>query len=386
MNDLRIGIVGLGNMGSGHANWVRDGQVPGLVLGAVCDRDSEKCKRWPNVQAFTDSRAMIRSGAIDIVLIATPHRSHVDIGADALANGLHVISEKPIGVQVADCKRFIAAYEARPRREQVFAAMFQQRTDGVYVALRELIRSGELGQIRRMSWIVTDWFRTEAYYASGGWRATWSGEGGGVLLNQCPHNLDLLWWLFGQPSKVRGFCSLGRWHDIEVEDAVTAYLEWADGATGTFVTTTGEAPGTNRLEIAAERGRVVVEGGKIRWTRNTVPMSEFSKTTSEGFSMPPRWEIEVPAAGPGASHVTILRNVVAAIRSDTPLIAPAPEGIHSIELANAMLWSSATGQTAELPLDPAVYEAHLAKLAAGSRRKEEPKTAAPAVDFAKSFR
>jgi predicted dehydrogenase len=384
--DLRSGIIGLGNMGSLHARSVLEGQVPRMRLTAVCDINPERMVYDPEIKTFTDSRALIRSGAVDAVLIATPHYSHTDIGIDALEHGLHTLVEKPISVHKADCERLIAAYEKTSG--VVFAAMFNQRTDPFYQKIRALLQGGELGEIRRVNWTITNWFRSEFYYASGGWRATWAGEGGGVLLNQCPHNLDLFQWFFGMPRQVRAFCSFGRYHDIEVEDDVTAYMNFENGATAVFITSTGEAPGTNRLEIAAERGRLVYENDELRFTRNEIAMSEFSHTTKQSFATPPVWDVQIPLGKDhGEQHVGILKNFTAAILDGARLIAPAPEGIHSVELANAFLYSSLTDTTVNMPLDGQSYEQELKKLIAGSRaKKSAPSVSAANDDFAKSFR
>jgi predicted dehydrogenase len=283
MKSVRLGIIGLGNMGLGHADNITSGKVRRCEITAVCDPAPEKTARFPHAKIFTRSDELIHSGAVDAVLIATPHFDHTVSGIDALQAGLHVLVEKPISVQKADCERLIAA---RQDPKLVFAVMFQQRTDQVYRKVRELIQGGELGQIRRINWIITNWFRPEVYYKLGSWRASWAGEGGGVLLNQCPHNLDLFQWFFGMPKRVRGFCGLGRYHDIEVEDDVTAYFEYADGATAVFITSTGEAPGTNRLEIAAENGRLVFENDVLTFTKNETPMSEFSRTATKAFAAP----------------------------------------------------------------------------------------------------
>lgn len=384
-SELRCAVIGLGNMGGVHARSILDGKVPRLRLTAVCDTNPALFKFGPEVQTFTDSRELIRSGAADAVVIATPHFSHTTIGIDALENGLHTLVEKPLSVHKADCQRLIAAYEKT--EALVFAAMFNQRTDPFYQKIRALLQSGELGEVRRVNWTITNWFRTEAYYASGGWRATWAGEGGGVLLNQCPHNIDLFQWMFGMPQQVRAFCSFGRYHDIEVEDDVTAYMNFENGATAVFTTSTGEAPGTNRLEIAAERGRLVYENDELRFTRNEVPMTEFSRTTSSGFATPPVWDVLIPLGkSHGEQHNGILKNFTAAVLDGAPLIAPAPEGIRSVELANAFLYSALTDATVTMPLDAAAYEARLQQLIAGSRTKAEPVAAAPASDFSSSFR
>jgi len=359
MEKVRLGIVGKGGIGSLHYRNIMDGKTPRIELTAVCDIDSEKLASLGDVKTYEDSHKLIRSGDVDAVLICTPHYAHTTIGIDALEQGLHVLVEKPISVHKADAERLVAAHKSK---KQVFAAMFNQRTDPRFRRVKKLIDAGELGEIQRTNWIITDWFRPEAYYASGGWRATWAGEGGGVLLNQCPHNLDLFQWICGMPSRVHAFCNLGKYHKIEVEDEVTAYLQYSNGATGMFITTTGEAPGTNRLEIAGDRGKIVVEGPSVRFTRNETPAREFSRTTNTMFGVPDVWNVEIPIRGTGEQHVGIVNNFAAAILDREPLIAPAEEGLRSVELANAMLLSSMTGKTVDLPLDGKGYERRLKKL------------------------
>jgi len=368
MNSVRFGLAGLGNMGSIYARSLLAGTIPRARLAAVADPTADLSPYAPQARIFTSTEAMIRSGEIDAIVIATPHFLHTPLGIDALEQGLHVLVEKPISVHKADAQRLIAAHK---NPAQVFAAMFNQRTDPHFLKIRELIASGELGEVRRITWVITNWFRSEAYYNSGGWRATWSGEGGGVLLNQCPHNLDLFQWLFGMPSKVHAHCQFGRFHEIEVEDDVTAFFQYPDGTSATFIASTGETPGTNRLEIAAERGRVVLEQGKLHWTRNEVPASVFCRTNPDAYQTPPVWEIEIPVQGIGEQHTGILKNFVEAILDKKPLIAPAREGLHSVELANAMLMSAFLNKTIELPLDAAVYEALLQKKIAHSRGGEK---------------
>jgi predicted dehydrogenase len=384
MKSVRLGIIGLGNMGWGHAEKVLSGAVSRCEITAVCDPAPEKFARYPNAKGFTRSDELVRSGLVDAVLIATPHYDHTTIGIDALQHGLHVLVEKPISVHKADCERLIAAHQ---NPKQVFAAMFNQRTDPYYQKVRELIHHGELGPVRRVNWIITNWFRTEAYYKLGSWRATWAGEGGGVLLNQCPHNLDLFQWLFGMPNRVRGFCRFGRYHDIEVEDDVTAYFEYADGATAVFIASTGEAPGTNRLEVAAENGRLVFENDVLLFTKNETPMSEFSRTATKAFATPATIEQKFTFPDHGGQHVEVLQNFVDAILDGKPLIAPAAEGVHSVELANAILFSSARNQTVDLPLDAAAYEKHLKEKFPASRfKKNVPrKHGTVADDLASSF-
>jgi predicted dehydrogenase len=385
MQDLRLGIIGLGNMGQVHADSIAGGRISRCQLTTVCDPDPRVLKRYPHARPFSVSSKLIKSGEADAVLVATPHYSHTPIGIEALEAGLHLLVEKPLCVHKADCERLIAAHRSK---DQVFAAMFNQRTDPYYSKLRELIRSGELGAIRRINWIITNWFRTEAYYSSGGWRATWAGEGGGVLLNQCPHQLDLWQWLFGMPRKVRAFCQIGRYHDIEVEDDVTAYLEYENGTTGVFVTSTGEAPGTDRLEVTAESGRIVIENDRFLYTRNEVPISKFCKESPERFGVPSTWNVEIPLPGHGGQHGEVLQNFVDAILHGKPLIAPAAEGLHSVELGNAMLLSSFMDKTIELPIDADAYRRLLEERIASSRvKKKVPYLSLdPQEDFRKSFK
>jgi len=360
---VRIGVIGLGGMGSGHANSILANKVDRCELTAVSDFMPQAMAKFPSIKSFADSKEMFKSGLIDAVLIATPHYDHTPLGIEAFKHGLHVLIEKPISVHKADCEKLIAAHP----KNLVFAAMFQARTEPRYILLRNLIRSGELGQIRRINWIVTDWFRSEAYYSSGSWRATWAGEGGGMLLNQCPHNLDMIQWLFGMPKTIRSFCHIGKYHDIEVEDDVTSYFEYADGKTLVFIGSTGEAPGTDRLEIAAERGRIVVHPDHLAFTRNVVPANEFSRTTHTKFDKPESWEVRIPVRGPAGSQQIIMDNFVKAILDGTELIAPAVEGINSVELANAMVFSSFQNASIEMPLNSDEYAKFLAEKCRTSR-------------------
>jgi predicted dehydrogenase len=285
MDKVRIAVIGIGNIGNLHLRNIE--HEPKVELTAVCDIVPEKAKAAAEkygVKAYFDSDRLLADRVCDAVIIGTPHYYHTTIGVAALNSGHHVLVEKPISVHKADCERLIAAHEAN--KELVFAAMFNQRTDPYYIKIKSLVASGELGPFVRINWIITTWFRSQAYYDSGGWRATWKGEGGGVLLNQCPHNLDLLQWICGMPSKVYGFCGIGKRHTIEVEDEVTAYMEYPGGCTGLFVTTTGEAPGTNRFEIAGDNGKLVYEGNEITYVRNEVSATEFLRTSPESCGRP----------------------------------------------------------------------------------------------------
>jgi predicted dehydrogenase len=384
MKSVRLGIIGMGNIGGHHAEYLLAGKIKRCELKAVSDAFADKLVSYQQrgLKIFDDGGELLRSGEVDAVIIATPHYQHTTLGIAALQAGLHVMVEKPISAHKADAQRLIAVRRQHPRL--VFAAMFQMRTESRYAKIKKLISDGELGQIVRFSWIITEWFRTEAYYASGGWRATWKGEGGGVLINQCLHQLDMLQWLLGMPARVRSFVQLGRFHHIEVEDNVTAYMEFPNAATGIFVSNTGEAPGTNRLEIVGEMGQLLLERDKLHFFRNEISMFEQSKTSKLGFQKPALWNIEIPFANEPAQHATLTQNFVDSILDGAPLTAPGEEGIHSIELANVMLYSGLMNETIELPLDGAAYEKKLNELIAAS--KFEKKVAHVSnEDFTKSF-
>ena len=288
MEKVRVGVIGIGGRGSGHAKYFPAGDIPHGELTAVCDIDPDRiqwsrdnlggagynCDSSSNVRTFDNGDDLIASGAVDAIIVATPHYDHPTYAIKGFENDLHVLIEKPAGVYT---RQVYEMNEAAEKSGKVFALMFNQRTRPHHQKLRELVVSGELGDIQRTNYIVTNWFRAQSYYDKGEWRATWSGEGGGVLMNQCPHNLDLWQWICGMPSRVRAYISYGKYHDIEVDDDVTAYVEYDSGATGVFITTTGEFPGSNRLEIATDRGRVIMEDNKIVWWRSNVsPERVFS--------------------------------------------------------------------------------------------------------------
>ena len=385
MDKARIGIIGMGNMGRFHANDLLDGKVPRGELAAVGSTSPHKLEEYKEkgVQIFGSGEEMIASGAIDALLIATPHYQHTSLGVAALEAGLHIMVEKPISAHKADAERLIAAAAARP--DQVFGAMFQLRVEPRYQKIRELVQGGELGDLVRVLWIMTDWFRSEAYFQSGGWRATWKGEGGGVLLNQCLHQLDAMQWITGMPSKVRSHVGIGRWHDIEVEDDVTCYMEFANGASGAFITSSGETPGSNRFEIAGTKGRLILENDTLTLTRNEVPSDEWCKTSKIGFQKPETTVEEIPIPGADAAHATLMTNFVNAILDGEALIAPGVEGLGSVELANVMVYSGLLNESVDLPMDGAAWEAKLNELIANSTH-EKKVVEVSSEDFAASFR
>ncbi|MFW6162259.1 MAG: Gfo/Idh/MocA family protein [Planctomycetota bacterium] len=357
MDTVRIGIVGYGGMGSHHGRYLSKGEVPGAELTAVADVDPARLEAaqssfGEDFPVFDSAEALVAAEVCDAVIIATPHYFHPPIAVQAFQAGLHVLSEKPAGVYTKQVREM---NEAAAASGKTFGLMFNQRTRPIYRKVQELVAAGELGTLRRTSWLVTSWFRAQSYYDSGGWRATWAGEGGGVLINQCPHNLDLWQWICGMPSRVRAFCYFGKYHDIEVEDDVTAYVEYPNGATGVFVTTTGEAPGTNRLEITGDLGKLVVEGGRLDFWRNRVPADQFNREYEGGFGSPETWKVEVPVRGRDGGHREVTERWLGAIREGTPMVAPGEEGIKSLQLSNAMLLSAWTDAWVELPVDEDLF-------------------------------
>ncbi|MCQ4088508.1 Gfo/Idh/MocA family protein [Saccharibacillus sp. JS10] len=348
-------------MGSAHAKSLID-HIPGATLTAVSDVAEERLgwatEQLPTpIKTYLDPKELMRSGEVDAVLIATPHYDHPTLAMEAFQYGLHVLIEKPAGVYTKAVRQMNEAASKAKQSGLVFGIMYNQRTHPLYRKLRELIQAGELGQIRRTNWIITNWYRSQSYYDSGGWRATWQGEGGGVLLNQDPHQLDLWQWTTGMmPTRVRAFCSFGKNRNIEVEDDVTAYVEYENGATGVFVTSVGEAPGTNRFEISGDNGKIVIEDDQLTFWRLRVSEPEFNATYKGGFGQPECWKCEIPVeSGSGSQHKGVLSNFTNAILYGEELIAPGEEGIYGLTISNAMHLSSWTDGWVELPIDEEEY-------------------------------
>ena len=374
MDTVRIGIIGIGGMGSGHANYLIQGEVKNAVLTAVCDIRPERLE-WAQkelgdkVARFSDHNELLNSGLVDMVMIATPHYLHPVIGIAAFEKGINVLSEKPIGVYTKAVEELMAAAK---KSGKLFGVMYNQRTNPMFQKVRKLVKGGELGDLKRVIYIITNWYRSQSYYDSGTWRATWSGEGGGVLINQCPHNLDLWQWICGMPVKVRAFCQFGKYHNIEVEDDVTAYVEYENGATGVLMTTTGEAPGTNRLEISGTKGKIVCEENKATFYRLSQDEREFNATHTGGFGAPKCDVIEEYVfQNSGPAHKGITQNFVDALLTGSPLLAPGEEGILGLTISNAIHLSSWTDDWVTLPIDKELYLQELNKRIAESKVKKE---------------
>ena len=355
---VRLGIIGVGNMGLGHINNAVKGRTPEIAITCVADIDPKKFEKakelLPDVVCFPTAEALIDSGLCDAVLIATPHYFHPPIGIYALKKGIHVMSEKPAGVYTKQVRELI---DVAKQSKATYAIMFNQRTNCVYRAVHDMVQSGVYGDMRRVSWIITDWFRTQQYYNSGGWRATWSGEGGGVMLNQCPHQLDLWQWICGMPETVRAFCHVGKWHDIEVEDDVTICVSYPNGATGTFITSTGDCPGTNRLEITLDKAKILCENDTRTGTYDVwvyeleTGTQEYIKTAVDGFSRPKGAWRKVETDGENPQHPGVLNAFAAHILRGEPLVAAGEEGIRGLTISNAAFLSSWLNETVTIPFD-----------------------------------
>jgi len=360
---VRLGIIGLGAQGSMYAKMLTDGAIPNMTLGAIADIDDAKKQKaaelYPEVPFFDDHLSLIESGTVDAVVTTVPHYLHPQMGIDALSRGIHALVEKPAGVYTAQVRELLDYAASKP--ELSFAIMFNQRNNPLYRRLKEIVDAGEIGAIRRTNWIITTWWRPQGYYDQSAWRATWGGEGGGVLVNQAPHQLDLWQWICGVPKSVYAKVAYGFRRDIAVEDEVTAVVDYGDGATGTFITATHDLVGTDRFEILGEQGKIVVEGSKTATvTRLIKPERELSDAmkaedvvklfmgeidpaelyTTETIEFDSAW---------GQQHAGVLENFAANIIDGTPLLAPGADGINGVRLANAIHLSSWTGR--EVPLD-----------------------------------
>ena len=389
MKKVRFGIVGIGNQGTYYANLLKDNKVENGILVALCDNDIEKLQIAKNkfgdiegVKFYDNYLSMLDDNVCDAVLVETPHYDHPEIVIECLKRDINVICDKPAGVytkQVREMNEYAKTSKA------LFTMMFNQRTNCIYRKMKEMIDEGVIGELQRVTWIITDWYRTQTYYDNGSWRATWAGEGGGVLINQCPHQIDLIQWILGQmPKRVTASCHYGMWHDIEVEDDVTAYFEYENGATGVFITTTGEAPGTNRLEISGTKGKLLSEDGSLIFYRNEIDSIENSKTSDKGFDKPKCEKINVETDGNNPQHLGILNNFANAVLGIEELFIQGEEGINGVELMNAMElsgWKNASPVT--LPVNEDEYLEILNVKRQNSRLKK--KTKAVVMDINGSF-
>ncbi len=374
MDKVRIGIIGYGHMGSQHTKALMENKVPNAVLTAIADIDPKKIQKAKEfckdkVAYFDDALSLIHSGLIDAVIPTVPHYWHPVYALEAFDAGLNYLCEKPAGVFANQVRKM---NEAAERSGKVFGVMFNQRTNPLYQKARDLVQGGELGRILHCHWLITSWFRPQSYYDNSDWRATWKGEGGGVLMNQNPHNLDLWQWICGMPCRVKAEVYYGKHRNIEVEDDVFALMEYPDGHIGTYITTISDEPGSNRLEISGTRGKLVVENDTITLWRCRETTDEFQARFKGEIGHPEVWKCEIPVKGKYTSHCGIIENFCDAILKGKPLLAPGSDGIKSLEIANAIFMSSWTGGGwVDVPVDGDKFEALLREKCGGAFIFEE---------------
>ncbi len=358
-------------MGVGHAKHFLAEEIKNGYISAVCDIDPEKFNFFKenfgdSIKYYEDAEEMFKSGECDVVMICTPHYIHPDLAILAMDNDLHCIVEKPAGVYTLQVKEMLKRAESS---DKILGIMFNQRTNPAFKKMKAMIAEGKIGEIKRTNWIITDWYRTQYYYDSGAWRATWAGEGGGVLYNQAPHQLDLFQWIVGMmPTKLRAFCHFGKWHDIEVEDDVTCYCEYPNGATGVFITTTADAPGTNRFEVTGTKGTLIFDSNKLYYKELEIDERVHCLDADSGFAVPKCKEtVEVELEGENTQHIGICNNIANAILGLEEVYAPAKDGIYGVMLANAMLLSTWLGKEIDLPFDDELFYEELKKRIAISK-------------------
>ena len=377
MNMLRIGVIGVGGIGSAHVSCLLSGRIESACLTAICDINESRLAYYkdknPDISGFYDYKELAKSGLVDAVIVSVPHRLHAEIASYCLEHGLHVLVEKPEDISVTKAKEL---NEVANRCSKVFAIMFNQRTNPLFIKAKEIVSSGGLGALKRTSWTVTNWYRTQCYYDSGDWRATWSGEGGGVLLNQAPHNLDLWQWICGLPCEITAICDEAKYHDIEVEDDVTIVARFSNGATGTFITSTGELPGTNRLEICGDLGKIVIEDSKLKWWRLRESERKTCFEAESGFVEADFEYEEITSSDGGSAHAGIIQNFTNAILHGEELISNGCEGINELMISNAAYLSQWSGNSKiTLPIDNELFDkllAEKAKLSEAVKKGEEP--------------
>ncbi|HEX6044652.1 MAG TPA: DegT/DnrJ/EryC1/StrS family aminotransferase [Pyrinomonadaceae bacterium] len=354
---IRFGVIGLGTMGQEHARVIRANPLLALAAGTDAQPSTgRKVAADLGAKWFDSAEDMVRSGEVDAVVIATPHWQHADIAVSALRAGLHVLCEKPLSVTVAQSDEVLQAAE---QSRGMFVVVHQKRFEPAYLYVKQLLDSGELGQLYRASMIESAW-RSEAYYQSSPWRGTWRGEGGGVLLNQAPHILDRYAWLCGMPETVTARCDTTL-HDIEVEDTASAILHHANGAHGYIHISTIEAPAISRMVLCCDRGRITVENGKVQVTklRDSIRERTANDTQLMGALQSETRSINLPTDGDVLG--VFYDDFVAAVHGTGSLTCPGYEGRNAVELANAMLLSSARGTSVTLPLDRQQYSEFIEK-------------------------
>lgn len=353
---LTVALVGAGaNIAGQHLDAIE--ALPDLRLIAVCDVSptaEERLAKRVTAPFYRDLDDLLAAEVPDIVAITTPHPFHLPVAQAAFAAGANVLVEKPIAVTTSEADAMIAAAE---RAGRTLAVSFQHRFSPLTERLHEWLATGELGAPQRVA-ISEPWLRTAAYFAAAPWRATWRGEGGGVLLNQAPHALDLLTYLLGLPWRVTGISRTNR-HATEAEDTVHALLEWEDGCIGYFTSSTTEPETGRRLELVCDKAKVVAQGNSLERTDYEPGLNEHAALDPEPFGRPKLVVRPPEELSSSATHLPVYADLAAAIRERRAPRCDGEEGRASLELANAIALSSWTKGTVELPLDRAAYDAAL---------------------------
>lgn len=367
---IRVAVIGIGRMGSIHARNLKIGNIKGAVLAAVCDildLPIEKFKRkYKNVPSYKDYKEMIEKESIDAVIVATQHYFHGNIVKYCMEKGKHVLCEKPLSVTAEEAISVIEESKRYPNL--IKAIMWNQRTNPIHKRARDLIKSGAIGNIIRINYIVTDWYRSQAYYNQGGWRACLWGEGGGTLINQCVHQLDLLQWIVGLPINVEAkMFTIGR--NITVENDVIALFGYKDDVYCQFSASTHELRGTNRLEISCDKGRIVIENRKMKVYTYQKPESEVNRSTKSGYGFVKRktnrynynLKFAFRLVRDFGEQASIIRNFINTIRKKETLISPLEDGLSAVEMVNAVYLSAWEEKTYAIPIDSKYYSKVLEK-------------------------
>lgn len=367
MKNLKAVIVGVGNIGTHHATSIADGKIKGLNLCGVCDTNPIRTENFcGKANVYTDFKEMFDKEKPDAAIIAVPHPLHALIAKEALCRGINVLVEKPVDISITKAKELNDVAE---KSGKIFAVMFNQRTNGLFKKAREIVQSGKLGTLKRSVWIITNWYRTQSYYNSSAWRATWNGEGGGVLINQAPHNLDIWQWICGMPKSITAFCNEAKYHSVTVEDEATIYAEYHNGATGVFITSTGDLPGTNRFEITGTKGKIVLENGILKHWNLPKDERDICYESESGF-INPKCEYTEYKCDDEGSHDEILQNFANAVLFGENLISPGYDGINELTISNAAYLSQwKSNQKILLPFDGKEFDDLLRKKADGSTIK-----------------
>lgn len=365
MEKIRMAVIGIGIMGKKYAKMIREGMISGMRLGAVCCRSQEniqwaKAQLGEEIPVFENTKQLFESSDLfDACLIVTPHKLHPEMIMQALDAGKHVFCDKPIGISMKQCQ---GIREKLDQSGLVFAMMFHQRMYPKYERIHTLLENGTLGQIRRIMVENSRYYRTWYYHKSGSWRSSWKGEGGGALLNQGQHLLDIWQWLFGMPDSLYAMIPYGKYNDFSVDDEATILMKYPDKKTAVLILTTGEGTWTERMEIAGSKGTLILEDNHLTLHLYDQDLDDYKKTAAcssrEEFKEKVLEEVFPEDQEP---YEEMLTDFAQAVLKKRPVRVNGLEGLNSLELTNAAYLSAWTGETVALPLDAERYERELEK-------------------------